>query len=42
MTIPSNVSFSKNGSRLTTRCTAENGDKIVLPESALDTVSDGI
>ena len=30
MTIPSNVSFSKNGSRLTTRCTAENGDKITI------------
>ena len=30
MTIPSNVTFSKNGSRLTTRCTAENGDKITI------------
>ena len=30
MTIPSNVSFSKNGSRLTTRCTAVNGDKVTI------------
>ncbi len=30
MTIPSNVSFYKGGSRLITRCTAENGDKIVI------------
>ena len=30
MTIPSNVSFYKGGSRLITRCTAENGDKIAI------------